>query len=251
FKDFGEKAEYSPLSLNLVINGENLDKKYSKDDKFITLNTEGRQINFYEIEDENIVGRNGSTVLHKKIPKREITVKAVVKSKSNESFREFIDELSGEVFLKDELEISFTDQEVLYYGYLTDVSIDEETQNKTVYSLTFTCYDPFKYSKDVFKNTAYADNISVVNNGTHSTPFLLEATALEDSPYFMVTDVENNHFMIGEDSEDVTVKNYSPKLLTNEFRDKLGFSRASANESIPDRYLGGTLGAAFGQTPET
>ena len=251
FKDFGEKAEYSPLSLNLVINGENLDKKYSKDDKFITLNTEGRQINFYEIEDADIVGRNGSTVLHKKIPKRVITVKALVKSKSNETFREFIDELTGEVFLNDELEISFTDQEMLYYGYLTDVSIDEETQNKKVYSLTFTCYDPFKYSKDTYKNTAYADNISVVNNGTHSTPFVLEATALEDSPYFMVTDVENNHFMIGEDSEDVSVKNYSPKLLTNEFRDKLGFSRAGETESIPDRYLGGTLGAAFGQNPDS
>ena len=130
----------------------------------------------------------------------------------------------------------------MWYGYVDGpFNISVDTNGFAEFDINITLIDPYRYSKDTYKNTALKDSISVVNNGTANTPFILEATALKDSSYFMVTDVENKHFMIGEDSEEITTKNYSPKLLTNEFRDKLGFSRASANESIPDRYLGGTL----------
>ena len=251
FTNLGEQSKTTPLSLNLIVNDTNFDEKYSDNYNFTTLNVEGREIAHKEIKTKKVAGRDGAVVISENFPVREIVVKGLLKTKNNESYRKFINDLSSLLTPKEALSISFTDEPYFFYGHLTDVSKSFETSNENIIDLIFTCYDPFKYSKDVFKNTAYADNVSVVNNGTHSTPFILEATALKDSPYFMVTDVENNHFMIGEDSEDVTVKNYSPKLLTNEFRDKLGFSRASANESIPDRYLGGTLGAAFGQNPET
>lgn len=149
-------------------------------------------------------------------------------------------------------EIRITDQDWIWYGYIDGpFNISVDTNGFAEFDVVITLLNPYRYSQDTYKNTASSDAVTVVNKGTASTPFTLEATALKDSSYFLVTDVENNHFMIGDDNEEVELKNYSPALLTNEFRDKVGFSRASASESIPDRYLGGTLGASFGQNPET
>ena len=251
FTNLEDGAKTYPLSLNLIINGVNSDEKYTGNYIFKTLNVKGRETAHLGVKSRVIPGRHGSKVIDSRLPERIIGVKTLLRTSTNEDYRLFIDELSSLLTSDELLKIEFTDEKVFYRGYLTDVSSAYENSNDNILEFTFTCYDPFKYSKDTFKNTAYADNVSVVNNGTHSTPFALEATALKDSPYFMVTDVENNHFMIGEDNEELELKNYSPALLTNEFRDKLGFSRAGETESIPDRYLGGTLGASFGQNPET
>ena len=204
-------------------------------------------------ETTSVSGRVGSVPLGRKQEEFRFNLPLVyVNGRAKKSNAEIMKLVTEFIDYDEPVEIQVEDEDWCWYGYL-DGPINLKPFNKFYqeFEVEVVLNDPTRYSVDIYKNTAYADNVSIVNNGTHSTPFLLEATALEDSPYFMVTDVENNHFMIGEDSEDVTVKNYSPKLLTNEFRDMLGFSRAGETETIPDRYLGGTLGAAFEQTPET
>lgn len=204
-------------------------------------------------ETTSVSGRVGSLPLRREQEEFRFSLPLVyVNGRAKKSNAEIMKLVTDFIYYDEPVEIQVEDEDWCWYGYLDGpINLKPFFKAYQEFEVEVVLNDPTRYSVDTFKNTAYADNISVVNNGTQPTPFLLEATALKDSPYFMVTDVENNHFMIGEDSEDVTVKNYSPKLLTNEFRDKLGFSRASANESIPDRYLGGTLGAAFGQNPET
>lgn len=118
-------------------------------------------------------------------------------------------------------------------------------------SIKVVLLDNAKYSINTYKNTALTDAVTTINQGTLDTPFILEAVALKNSPFFMVSDRDDNHFFIGEDSEDVVVKNYRPTVLADEFRTLSGFSRMASTESIPDRYLGGTAGASFIQNPET
>ena len=204
-------------------------------------------------ETTSVVGRVGSVPLRREQEEFRFPLPLVyVNGRAKKSNAEIMKLVTDFIYYDEPVEIQISDEDWCWYGYLDGpINLKPFFKAYQEFEVEVVLPDPTQYSVDTYKNTAYADNISVVNNGTQPTPFVLEATALEDSPYFMVTDVENNHFMIGEDSEDVTVKNYSPKLLTNEFRDKLGFSRAGETESIPDRYLGGTLGAAFEQTPET
>lgn len=204
-------------------------------------------------ETTSVDGRVGSIPLRREQEEFRFPLPLVyVNGRAKKSNAEIMKLVTDFIYYDEPVEIQVEGEDWCWYGYLDGpINLKPFFKAYQEFEVEVVLNDPTRYSVDTFKNTAYADNVSVVNNGTHSTPFVLEATALKDSPYFMVTDVENNHFMIGEDSEDVTVKNYSPKLLTNEFRDKLGFSRAGETESIPDRYLGGTLGAAFEQTPET
>lgn len=204
-------------------------------------------------ETTSVSGRVGSVPLGRKQEEFRFNLPLVyVNGRAKKSNAEIMKLVTEFIDYDEPVEIQISDEDWCWYGYLDGpINLKPFFKAYQEFEVEVVLNDPTRYSVDTFKNTAYADSISVVNNGTHSTPFVLEATALKDSPYFMVTDVENNHFMIGEDSEDVTVKNYSPKLLTNEFRDKLGFSRAGETESIPDRYLGGTLGAAFRQNPDS
>ena len=204
-------------------------------------------------ETTSVSGRVGSVPLGRKQEEFRFNLPLVyVNGRAKKSNAEIMKLVTDFIYYDEPVEIQVEDEDWCWYGYLDGpINLKPFFKAYQEFEVEVVLNDPTRYSVDTFKNTAYADNISVVNNGTQPTPFVLEATALKDSPYFMVTDVENNHFMIGEDSEDVTVKNYSPKLLTNEFRDKLGFSRASASESIDDIHLGGSLGASFEQYPES
>ena len=229
----------------LEINGETLPNLYVGGEL---------ELPFYNEETETlkVPGRPGGLFKDRLTDDYKHTLTLVYRNRKEQLTAEEIGNKVVRFIDKGLSEIRITDQEWLWYGYVDGpFNISVDTNGFAEFDINITLIDPYRYSKDTYKNTALKDSISVVNNGTANTPFILEATALKDSPYFMVTDVENNHFMIGEDSEDVTVKNYSPKLLTNEFRDKLGFSRAGETESIPDRYLGGTLGAAFRQNPDS
>lgn len=148
--------------------------------------------------------------------------------------------------------IRITDQDWHWNGNVDGpFNIPIDTNGFAEFEIQITLTDPYRYSQDTYKNTAVSDAISVLNNGTKDTPFEVQATALKNASYFLITDVENNHFMIGEDSEEVTIKDYSPKLLTDEFTSLVGFSRMSAQQSIPDRYLGGATGGKFDQNPQS
>lgn len=152
----------------------------------------------------------------------------------------------------EECEIAISGEKWFWKGYIDGpFEIDLHDSQVAFFTITVVLLDNAKYSTDTYTNTAVSDAVTVLNNGTLETPFILEAVALKNSPFFMVSDRDDNHFFIGEDSEDVEVKNYRPTILADEFRSLSGYSRMASTESIPDRYLGGTVGASFIQNPET
>lgn len=206
-----------------------------------------------ETETISVPGGIGSKFLRHNHLENNFTIPLVYKNHySKKENHQIMNEIVSFLDYDEPVTIQISGEDWFWIGYVNGPLSSkpfEETFQEFFINIALT--DPTRYSLDTYKNTAVSDSVVVLNNGTAETPFEAEFLALKDASYLLITDVENSHFMIGEDSEDVVKKNYSPSLLTNEFRDKVGFSRMANTMTIDDRYLGGTLGASFGQTPET
>ncbi|NJH87205.1 phage tail protein, partial [Staphylococcus agnetis] len=128
------------------------------------------------------------------------------------------------------------------------IELFSKTENHiNMVNLKVVLTDPYKYSAKGTKNTAISDALSVVNTGTADTPIVVEARALKNSNYFMITKKDEDYFMIGDDDVDNKVKDYSPLILGDELRTLSGWNKQSSN-NINDNYTGGAVGGTFGQS---
>ncbi|EGQ3737086.1 phage tail family protein [Staphylococcus pseudintermedius] len=104
--------------------------------------------------------------------------------------------------------------------------------------------DPYKYAIDGNQNTAISDAVSVVNSGTADTPIIVEARALQNSNYYMISKGDEDYFMIGDDDLDKPLKDYSPNILSDEFKSFAGWTKVSSGQ-VQDTIFGGTVGGSF------
>ncbi|EGQ2750801.1 phage tail protein [Staphylococcus pseudintermedius] len=104
--------------------------------------------------------------------------------------------------------------------------------------------DPYKYAIDGNQNTAISDAVSVVNAGTAETPIIVEARALQNSNYYMISKGDEDYFMIGDDDLDKPLKDYSPNILSDEFKSFAGWTKVSSGQ-VQDTIFGGTVGGSF------
>ncbi|EJO7174530.1 phage tail family protein [Staphylococcus pseudintermedius] len=104
--------------------------------------------------------------------------------------------------------------------------------------------DPYKYAIEGSQNTAISDAVSVVNSGTADTPVIVEARALQNSNYYMISKGDEDYFMIGDDDLDKPLKDYSPSILSDEFKSLTGWSKIGSGQ-IQDTIFGGIVGGSF------
>ncbi|EMZ6974769.1 phage tail family protein [Staphylococcus pseudintermedius] len=104
--------------------------------------------------------------------------------------------------------------------------------------------DPYKYAVNGNQNTAISDAVSVVNAGTADTPIIVEARALQNSNYYMISKGDEDYFMIGDDDLDKPLKDYSPSILSDEFKSLTGWSKIGSGQ-IQDTIFGGIVGGSF------
>ncbi|EGQ3474489.1 phage tail protein [Staphylococcus pseudintermedius] len=104
--------------------------------------------------------------------------------------------------------------------------------------------DPYKYAIEGSQNTAISDAVSVVNSGTADTPVIVEARALQNSNYYMISKGDEDYFMIGDDDLDKPLKDYSPNILSDEFKSFAGWTKVSSGQ-VQDTIFGGTVGGSF------
>ncbi|GAB0261622.1 phage tail domain-containing protein [Staphylococcus pseudintermedius] len=104
--------------------------------------------------------------------------------------------------------------------------------------------DPYKYAIEGSQNTAISDAVSVVNSGTADTPIIVEARALQNSNYYMISKGDEDYFMIGDDDLDKPLKDYSPNILSDEFKSFAGWTKVSSGQ-VQDTIFGGTVGGSF------
>lgn len=230
----------------LVINGKTLDNLYLEGDlpvSFFDVSTEYQETSHLDRAIFQNRARNSGDF--------ELNL-AYVNEKEKLSKFEIAQKVIRFINHNEEVEIAISGEKWFWKGRIDGpFEIDLHDGQVAFFSVKVVLLDNAKYSVDTYKNTAYTDAVTTVNNGTLDTPFILEAVALKESPFFMVSDKDDNHFFIGEDSEEVDIKNYSPPIIKSEFLSTSGFSRMSSTENIPDRYLGGTTGASFKQNPQS
>ncbi|MEH7935211.1 phage tail family protein [Staphylococcus pseudintermedius] len=104
--------------------------------------------------------------------------------------------------------------------------------------------DPYKYAIEGSQNTAISDAVSVVNSGTADTPVIVEARALQNSNYYMISKGDEDYFMIGDDDLDKPLKDYSPLILEDESQTLSGWNKQSTID-FTDNRTGGKVGGSF------
>ncbi|EGQ3254346.1 phage tail family protein [Staphylococcus pseudintermedius] len=107
--------------------------------------------------------------------------------------------------------------------------------------------DPYKYAIEGSQNTAISDAVSVVNSGTADTPVIVEARALQNSNYYMISKGDEDYFMIGDDDLDKPLKDYSPLILEDEARSFSGWNKQNTID-FTDNQTGGKVGGSFSQS---
>src|SRR5690606_20373076 len=142
----GSGTGSTSLSIQTVFNGINLDEELTDENgSFITLTVSGRsnltqKINTIEVPGmDGLIEQDGA-----KLEPREITVKYKISDRTNEGFRKRLDKLNS-LLEGSKRELTFTDEDALFYATLLTNDITEEESNNLVGTITFLCSDPFKY----------------------------------------------------------------------------------------------------------
>ena len=157
---------------------------------FSTLTTTGREALTKEIV-TNSFKRDGSVVDYTKYPEREITVKFVIETDSNGSYRDKYTILLGMLDGED-ADIQFNDDANKFLTGTISVNEPEEKYGSfCIGTYTVLCADPFKYSTSVYTANpvdygASSAQFLITYNGTYPARPLLQAEfvgALEGGDY--------------------------------------------------------------------
>ena len=163
FKDFGQTAEPSPLSIRTIIDGIELDYELTFGGfSFTTTSVSGRGRVTYRNDVDEVYGRAGG--LHRKttLSTRSIVVTAKVSARSNELYREGMSALLNLLESQEVHSIKFTDDMAYtFYGSTVSVNDEGEKSNKQVIEIEFLCSDPFKYSDEKITTVSNAETLSI------------------------------------------------------------------------------------------
>lgn len=199
------------------------------------------------VEFQEVRGRPGGVLSNVKVEVRYIEIELLIDSKKTQlSFNETIDDLV-EWLTTDTPRPMIFDREPdkVYYAMLNEGIDPSYFVNFGTGKVKMICLDPYKYSITQNENTAISDQVTVVNNGNEKAPLFVEATALEPSTYYMITNQDNDYFMIGDDEVNKTQIDYAPRLIDSELRVFTGWNKLEGGV-IQDNFLGGTLGGNYG-----
>lgn len=112
---------------------------------FRVLYTTGREALPVDITTGEIAGRDGSVLMGKRFPAREIVVGYSLKTPGPAAYRAAFNSLFS--YLKGEHRLIFADeQDKFFIGHFLDVTPGEPGTDTAVGEITFLCADPFKYS---------------------------------------------------------------------------------------------------------
>ena len=203
-----------------------------------------------ETETQEIKGREGSVQSARNINELRFTIPMTYTNSENKTNNEIMTEITNYIDYDSPVNIRIDGEDWHWIGTF-DGAVELSFFKHIYYNfeLNVVLTDPFRYSHNTYNNTAISDQLTVVNSGTAKAPFELTATAYKDAPFFAVVDENEQHFMIGEDSEDEKIGNYSPSLLVHELTTTAGWSKLAESEGIPDNRLGGKVGASATQNP--
>lgn len=150
FRNFGEGGVVALPSIQTVFNGVNLDKLFQEKGVFFrTTGVEGRGSMAKEVRLFEVEQRNGSIYDGASYPSRSITVRYMLKGRTNEELRRMY-EVLNDILKEEQKKLYFTDDIYYFTATFSGASSQVEESNTLSGELNFTCEDPFKYTENTF-----------------------------------------------------------------------------------------------------
>ena len=232
FKRFGEGADVLSPSIQLILNGENLNERFTSSDfSFKVLSVSGRGRINHNINSVKVSGRNGLVVKGRTLDPRDIVVTAVIRASSNESYRENVSDLLYYLHKETINTLKFTDEmDFTYYATFDSLEDEDELKNRQEIRLNFTCHDPFKYGNHTVSNDMDLSSVTV------------------DTQFPIIPEEIKITFSSPADAKDFTIENVTTGD-TIQFSSREGSSTSEVSIRIPDRevrYLPNGLNAIRG-----
>ncbi|WP_128382875.1 phage distal tail protein [Staphylococcus coagulans] len=205
----------------------------------------------FEISTEKVEGRPGSVFKRKGLNEYRFDLPLVVHndflSSGGVKNHDYILEELVKFFNYDEpVKLQLKSKKWYWNAYFEGpLEVNSKTENSiNVVTVKVVLTDPYKYAIDGSKNTAISDQVSLVNSGTADTPILVEARSLNNANYYMITKKDEDYFMIGDDDVNKELKDYSPSILSDEFKSFAGWTKVTSGQ-VQDTIFGGTVGGSF------
>ncbi|ASN69337.1 hypothetical protein 10S14_15 [uncultured Caudovirales phage] len=204
----------------------------------------------FSIESEEIAGRPGSVIKSRTLKEYRFEIPLIIRNDyiSHGGMKD-LNDVTNEVvkFLNydEPVKLQFTSQKWYWNAYIEGpIELDKDRIGFWSFKINVVLADPYKYAVEGTKNTAISDQVSVVSTGTADSPVIVQATALQNASYYMITKNDEDYFMVGDDDLDKPVEDYTPTLWDNEMRNFTGWTKQTAGTNI-DGYTGGTTGGGM------
>ncbi|HGH0770108.1 TPA: phage tail domain-containing protein [Staphylococcus pseudintermedius] len=206
----------------------------------------------YEIKTDAVGGRAGSVFKSKQLSEYRFDLPLIIHNdylshSGIKSHDDILRELIKFFDYDEPVKLQLKSKKWYWNAYFEGpIELNSKTENNiNVVTIKVVLTDPYKYAVDGNQNTAISDAVSVVNSGTADTPIIVEAKALKDSSYFMVSKGDEEYFMIGEDDANKPIINLSPTVLSDELKSFNGWNTVSTGTQLVDNIVGGTVAGSF------
>ncbi|EIE3755006.1 phage tail family protein [Staphylococcus pseudintermedius] len=202
-----------------------------------------------DVQYNEVLGRPGGVLSHIKESVRTIEVNLLIDAYgTGRTLEDIVDEVVSWLTTNEPVPLIFDrEPDKIYYAMTTGGLDPSYFVTFAKVKANFVCLDPYKYAVDGNQNTAISDAVSVVNSGTADTPVIVEARALQNSNYYMISKGDEDYFMIGDDDLDKPLKDYSPLILEDEARSFSGWNKQNTID-FTDNQTGGKVGGSFSQS---
>lgn len=179
-----------------------------------------------------IAGRHGSYYYGRSLGNRELSLKILLTGVSDLAFRRQYERLNKLVFTEKPTEIGFSDDpERFYFAQFNTSQEAEEVSNQAIVTLSFTCFDPFKYS---LEKSVTGEVITYA--GDMPTKPTVEVTLSGKGDEFRLLHVDSQRYirLIGAFSPGQTIQvNMASGAITVD-----GRSALSQFDMVNSRYFG-------------
>ncbi|HAR5976535.1 TPA: phage tail protein [Staphylococcus pseudintermedius] len=199
-----------------------------------------------DVQYNEVLGRPGGVLSHIKESVRTIEVNLLIDAYgTGRTLEDIVDEVVSWLTTNEPVPLIFDrEPDKIYYAMTTGGLDPSYFVTFAKVKANFVCLDPYKYAVDGNQNTAISDAVSVVNSGTADTPVIVEARALQNSNYYMISKGDEDYFMIGDDDLDKPLRDYSPLILEDESQTLSGWNKQSTID-FTDNQTGGKVGGSF------
>lgn len=204
----------------------------------------------YAIESEEVGGRPGSIPKRRQLKELRFELPLIVRndylsSGGIKTHDEVLNELIKFFDYEEAVTLQISDHKWYWFArFEGPIELEDYKYGFWQFSINVVLTDPYKYAITGQKILSNKDQLLLENKGTADTPVIYEATALQDSSYFMITKGDAEYFMLGDDDADKKLKDYTPLLFRDDMKSLVGWTKQTTG-IINDNYTGGTNGASY------